>query len=317
MRLRRSRTRRVKPANSQRWIVSYADFITLLFAFFLIMYSVSSLNESKYRKMATYIDASFSSIARSLLPLEIRSELSSYAPSPEYEFTPELATMTSFQELAHEIKKSLSGLIDEQKVLVHESERWIEIELKADLLFRSGSAQLMPQAEEYLKPIAAFLKSYPNPIQVEGFTDSVPIENPLYPSNWELSSSRASSVVRELIEMGLDRTRMVAIGYGSNYPLMDNATEEGRKANRRVVLLVANQDTRTRLTHLQDNQRSRLEVPIRSGGGQASQTYQGQPSLSPLTDDQIKLLEQIKVNDDGAVRYTILPREDSQQNQSE
>ena len=114
----------------------------------------------------------------------------------------------------------------------------MEVEIKTSILFPSGSAILQPEALPILSEIADILKDFPNPIHVEGFTDSVPINTVAFPSNWELSAGRAASVVHLFTKDGVEPRRMAAIGLGEYRPIADNATAEGRNKNRRVVLLI-------------------------------------------------------------------------------
>jgi chemotaxis protein MotB len=112
------------------------------------------------------------------------------------------------------------------------------VEIKASVLFTSGSSMLQPEAMPILEKIANIMKAYPNPIRVEGFTDSKPINTAVFPSNWELSTARSASVVRLFTGHGLEPQRMAAMGFGEYKPVASNDTEEGRSKNRRVVLVV-------------------------------------------------------------------------------
>lgn len=246
--------------NTDRWVISYADFITLLFAFFVVMYAISTVNSGKLKVMAAHFDATFSKASPSFLPalngIDALS-LNKLAPSSDVEQTGSLTQSSNeffeqeYTQISSEFKTSLLGLIEDEKIKFKETDNWVEIALPSEVLFRTGSSRLLPGADEILEPIALLLNRYNNPIQVEGFTDKVPIQNELFPSNWELSAQRASSVVRRLINFNVDAVRLAAIGYGSNFPVATNATEAGRKANRRVVLLIAKQPRRDRLVQLQ------------------------------------------------------------------
>ncbi len=260
MRRRRSKKHLVEEDTSSRWVISYADFITLLFAFFVVLYAASTLNNQKYRLFAAHLDASFSQAAKALLPIQFGSIPRTFNPLEPVNNKEKIGPFTQasneiieeeFTEVSSELKTSLEGLVDNQKVKIRESKHWFEIELKAKVLFRSASSQLLADADDLLKPIATLLNQYNNPIQVEGFTDNVPIQNDLFPSNWELSTSRAASVARKLIDFGVDSVRLAAVGYGQNFPIATNATPRGKEANRRVVILVSKQSKRDRLVELQ------------------------------------------------------------------
>ncbi|HBZ92136.1 MAG TPA: flagellar motor protein MotD, partial [Pseudomonas sp.] len=136
-------------------------------------------------------------------------------------------------------------LIQSDQLTVRGNEMWIEIELSSSLLFPSGDAIPNNQAFDIIEKVAKILAPYQNPVKVEGFTDNLPIQTPQYPTNWELSSARASSIVRMLAMDGVDPSRLAAVGYGEFQPVADNATAEGRGRNRRVVLVISrNLDTR-------------------------------------------------------------------------
>jgi chemotaxis protein MotB len=254
-----ARRRKVEePENHDRWLVSYADFITLLFAFFVVMYSISSVNEGKYRVLSNSLESVFTGSPRSEEPVQI-GELSrgegemtpkpgipdipifnielpsipDYSPPP----VPE-ETIRSINELSEQLSSTLSDLIDSDDVSIKKGDDWLELEMKSNVLFGSGDARLETQAVPIIGKIAAILKTSANPIHVEGFTDNNPINTPRFPSNWELSAARAASVVHLLERYGLNPSRMSAIGYGEFKPIADNATEEGRKKNRRVVLVL-------------------------------------------------------------------------------
>lgn len=141
--------------------------------------------------------------------------------------------------LAKELEVALAHLVDPKHVSISATEDWVQIDLNANLLFLSGSADPSEQARNIFRDIGAKLAPYDNEIEVSGHTDNVPIHNTRFQSNWELSAARASSVVRLLADNGVKPGQLSAVGYGEFRPLADNASEGGRSANRRVVLMVA------------------------------------------------------------------------------
>ncbi|MDZ7754149.1 MAG: flagellar motor protein MotD [Gammaproteobacteria bacterium] len=273
--------------NHERWLVSYADFITLLFAFFVVMYATSSVNEGKYRVLSDSLIAAFSGDTRSLSPIQIGEEVR--VPVSEGQAPPTAvvsldasvsnvaghgpaedgnerfkrdgdqvdesvdpqgpgAEMEAVEDLGERMREALSPLIDDDLVIVREMDDWLELEIKTSILFDSGSARLKGEAVDVLGEVATLLKQFPNPIQVEGFTDDVPINTPAYPSNWELSAARAASVVHLFMKYDVRPDRMMAIGYGEYRPIADNETADGRARNRRVVIVIpADEDTRKAL----------------------------------------------------------------------
>ena len=231
--------------NHERWLVSYADFITLLFAFFVVMYSLSSLNEGKYRVMSDSVVQAF----RNIGPHDTGRQIVALAPPPSIRPLPATAAETELEEqrrakaervrnMAEEIRKVLAPLVADGQVRVTEGAFGITVEINASVLFAPGEAQLGPDAVRALRAVAQVVADAEFPITVEGHTDVTPIASAMFPSNWELSAVRASSVVRLFVENGVRPSRLTAAGYGDQRPVADNATAEGRARNRRVAILV-------------------------------------------------------------------------------
>lgn len=219
-------------------MVSYADFITLLFAFFVVMYSISSLNEGKYKILSESLVGVFNQQERAVKPIPVGEE------RPRTSEPDELNNHAAqgsdpLESIMRSMREAFSDLIDAKQVTLRGNESWVEIELSSSLLFPSGDALPNDQAFDLLEKVARILAPYDNPIRVEGFTDNLPISTAQYPTNWELSSARAGSVVRMLVAEGVAPTRLAAVGYGEYQPIVDNSTPEGRARNRRVVLVVS------------------------------------------------------------------------------
>jgi len=269
----RRRKKHEERVSLERWLISYADFITLLFAFFVVMYSISSVNEGKYRVLSDTLNVVFESRTSSPTPIEHENPTVPTTPSnnllvniPMAERSPypkesppkrnddNLTTEDNpeLKELSKNVSQAVKSLIDEDLIKVKKTDFWLEIEIKSSILFTSGSAKLSEDAEDILATIARLFDTYPNDIQVEGFTDDRPIRSKLFPSNWELSSSRAASVVHLFEEEGIDPKRMQAIGYGQYRPLADNGTAAGRNINRRVNLVVLGQGDSRQLMQLRN-----------------------------------------------------------------
>lgn len=223
-------------------MVSYADFITLLFAFFVVMYSLSSLNEGKYRVMSDSVVQAFRNIGS-----QDSGRIVALAPVPSIRPLPpasaeaeELrrAKAERVRNMAEEIRRVLAPLVADGQVRVTEGAFGITVEINASVLFAPGEAQLGPDAVRALRAVAQVVADAEFPITVEGHTDVTPIASAMFPSNWELSAVRASSVVRLFVENGVRPSRLTAAGYGDQRPVADNATAEGRARNRRVAILV-------------------------------------------------------------------------------
>lgn len=232
--------------NHERWLVSYADFITLLFAFFVVMYAVSSVNEGKYRVLSDSISSAFRNIPGSSVGAMV--EVNPNAPKPvtiplKKAQVTNIKTDTNreknrelLRNKAKEITEALAPLVQSGQVRVTEGALGITVEINASVLFDSGEARLQLPAARALTAVGQILATTDFPITVEGHTDNAPISTLLFPSNWELSGARAASVVRLFIETGVDPRRLTATGYAEQRPVADNASQEGRQRNRRVAI---------------------------------------------------------------------------------
>lgn len=220
-----------------RWVISYADFITLLFAFFVVMYAISSVNISKYKSLSEGMHSAFNMKDKN------RAKQSTVH---ENDGPMDLRALGGDQNHFDAMNLALTELEDSDYHIAKE-EGWIEIDMKAGGLFELGSAQLRPIAMIKLMQIAEVIKNKPYPVVVEGYTDNQPIETPQYPSNWELSAARAATVARTLNLFGVDSTRITVAGFGDQFPIADNMTEGGRIQNRRVNLVIARDKSIPRL----------------------------------------------------------------------
>jgi chemotaxis protein MotB len=262
------RHRHEEHLNHEAWAIPYADLMTLLLAFFVVMYAVSVVNEGKFRVMSESLIEAFNGSSHAIAPLpptrirphNIAPAIAAPAgqsgssivpiavPIPPH---PVPASGGSGREAGHQskqqenlgriedqVRKALQPLIDRKLVVVRHKPDWLEIEIRTDILFPSGVAQLSEPANAVLRDLAAILARFGNPLRVEGFTDDVPISNALYPSNWELSAARAASVARLFSMTGIAPARLGIIGWGEMRPIADNATVEGRNQNRRVLVVV-------------------------------------------------------------------------------
>lgn len=238
----------------ERWLVSYADMMTLLVALFLVLFSISSVNKSKLDSVQRSLESTFSAPV-----LTGGKSIKETGGSPD-EVTPAAAQPTQslrdytpgaegqameardFDRVAAavEARAREAGVAD--KVSVRETPRGLEISLLSDgLLFESGQARLQPKGVELLGTLAPTLEADPHRVVVEGHTDSVPSSGSAYPSNWELSTARSSAVVRALVALGVKPGRMEASGRAQLDPVASNATPEGRAKNRRVEVVLPRQ----------------------------------------------------------------------------
>ena len=241
-----------EPENHERWLVSYADFITLLFAFFVVMYSISSLNEGKYKILSDSLVGVFNQPDRAVKPIPIGEEqprTSHQDLSASDTAQAGDAPVDPLDSIVRSMRAAFADLIGSHQLTVRGNEQWVEIELNSSLLFPSGDALPNDMAFGILDKVANILAPFDNPIHVEGFTDNLPISTDKYPTNWELSAARAGSVVRMLAAGGVQASRLAAVGYGEFQPIADNSTAEGRARNRRVILVISrNLDVRRSVT---------------------------------------------------------------------
>jgi chemotaxis protein MotB len=261
--------------NHEAWAIPYGDLITLLLAFFVVMYSMSSVNEGKYRVLADSLNAAFGGSPKSPKPINIGEKALGSESSPKPRIMQGAPPRPGFQggikmdkpsindpipekvsadavraqaqaareqaqlaRMSDEVKEALGDLIDQDLVLVRKHETWLEVEIKADVLFPSGSARMIDSAQPVVDRLADVLKQFDNVLKIEGHTDNMPIATREFPSNWELSSARAATVVHRFMAQGVDPLRMSVLGLGEYRPVGDNATPEGRNRNRRVVIVV-------------------------------------------------------------------------------
>lgn len=287
----RKRKRIITEAGHEdRWLVSYADFITLLFAFFVVMYSISSLNEAKYKSLMHSIGSAFSNKSQPVngsvpeqIPLRTPAALESVpdltqAQAPEKSTlpnTPEeqeeaekkrrlseeiIKEQKQLKQVSEQLKAALEPFVDANLVSVINNDFWVTLQMNSELLFASGAADVSKKSIPIIQKIAEVIGPMANAVNVEGHTDNVPIATPLFRSNWDLSSARATSVVLEFAKAGIDPSRLSAVGYGEYHPIADNTTEEGRFKNRRVLLVLmskafsrygANDEQRAKLLNLE------------------------------------------------------------------
>ena len=218
--------------NPDRWLISYADFITLLMAFFVVLYAMSSVQEKKYSQLKQ-------SVKQALGQSQQESQT---APTVQNSLTNKANTWVNpsgtppLEQIAQALEQKLASLIASDTVKIKRSSQGVSIEINASILFPLGEADLQAPSVATLEQISQALKEYDYPIHVAGHTDNVHINSKAFPSNWELSAARASRVVRLFESNGIARKQMMAIGYADTQPMTSNDTQEGRMQNRRVQI---------------------------------------------------------------------------------
>lgn len=245
----RPRTRRSRVTHD-RWLVSYADFITLLFAFFVVLFATAKADQQKQMQMAQAIDAAFKSLgifpdstrnpARNLnqaygkepaaMPMNIVMGEDVLAPAK---------VKDDLESLRRDLEQRLSNQVAQHTVSIQMGRDGLVISLREAGFFDSGAATPRQETLSTLRQIAASLYRTPYDLRVEGHTDNVPIHTASFDSNWELSSARATRIARLFLELrAIPADRLAAAGYAEFHPVASNATPEGRAANRRVDLVV-------------------------------------------------------------------------------
>lgn len=259
-----------EPENHERWLVSYADFITLLFAFFVVMYAVSSVNEGKYKVLSNSLTNAFSNttgkaggqplaVTQGAPPITLRPVAKpDKLPDSRKSDEKKVEQRKKMNNMAGDIMKALQPLVVQGKVRLLETSRGVTIEINDSILFPAGQAKLQPASINAMLAIAQVLAASDFPITIEGHTDNVPISTPQFPSNWELSAMRATTVLRLFNDGGVGAERLTAIGYGETRPLETNTTTEGKARNRRVSILIDS----NRPEEPTEIQSGRLETPL-------------------------------------------------------
>ncbi|SHI59884.1 chemotaxis protein MotB [Clostridium amylolyticum] len=222
------------------WLATFSDTITLLLTFFILLYSFSTVNQQKLQEISTALQMVLSGKeGNTILEYNLNNGQQPIIGGKDTD----IPIPQNMDEEKLGMYETVKQFIDKNKlestVEVKEDERGIIIQLKDNILFDSGRADLIEGSRGVLEKISGLMSTFPNKIIIEGHTDNVPIKNSKYDSNWELSTSRAVNVVRYFIEeKHQDPTRFAAAGYGEYKPIADNSAQSGRDQNRRVNILI-------------------------------------------------------------------------------
>ena len=224
----KKKNRQEDHGNRDRWLITYADLITLLLIFFIVMYSMSMVDAKKFEQVAASLMSALSGRGQEILDY----------PGPSI-----IEGMSGEQLQMETIRQQLQEYIDQNNlganIQLYQQERGLVISLSDTVLFESGRAELTPQAQDIMRKVGVSLAPISNYIRIEGHTDNLPINNAQFPSNWELSAMRATNVLRFLVrEADLNPARLSESGYGEYRPIADNNSEAGRALNRRVDIVI-------------------------------------------------------------------------------
>ncbi len=256
----RRRKRRRSHVNHDRWLVSYADFITLLFAFFVVLYASSQVDKRKIGRLALAIQVAFQEMgvfqaSTTEIPIDVADPMpfSTVQAVENTERTASLGRIASrpdgslgtgvengdLAELQAELKIALATEIQRKEIAMHREPDGLVISLREVGFFESGSAQMKATSQAAFDRIASMLRQRDYRLRIEGHTDNAPIHTSQFASNWELSTSRATEIVRLLIVRdGFGPDRLSAAGFAEYHPVATNLTSEGRGMNRRVDIVI-------------------------------------------------------------------------------
>lgn len=217
------------------WMTTYSDLMSLLLTFFILLFSMSNLNADKFASVAT----SFQSILSGSVNQSIINDHDAII-----EFT---EGYLESQGLYNKVSDYLEAGNLGENVSVSMNAKGVFVEMNDAILFEPGSASLKPEGIDLLKELEDLINDFDNELVIEGYTDDVPMSSPRFPTNWELSTARAVSVVRHLVEVeNVDPSRLSAVGYGEHRPIVPNDSVENRASNRRVnILIIFDEDSDT------------------------------------------------------------------------
>lgn len=226
--------------NHERWLVSYADFVTLLFAFFVVMFAHSNMDKDKVQQFAeqfqNYVERQ---PAPSKAPAKAAPKAASKAAMPTHEDL----TMAEMKGSIEQLERDLVQEIQQGKIEISLQARGLIMSLREASFFAAGEAELQPESLQIMTKVAEALTRIPGQIRLEGHTDDTPIRTEMYPSNWQLSAARAITVLRLLsARYQIDPDRLAAAGYGEFRPLVPNDTPDNRSKNRRVDVVILTKD---------------------------------------------------------------------------
>ena len=255
-RLRKKRQSHEEPENHERWLVSYADFITLLFAFFVVMYATSNSDQEKQKDFEESIKSKFHIVALNNKGSGDSGESKDILESALSDLSMPVGQFPKKggpAETADYVERSLDKSMDADKKkeaiqnITHDA-IGARVALASSTFFESGSAKLRTNALPTLDKVAEILKSNNLRIIIEGHTDNTPISDSSFPSNWELAGTRASSVVRYLVKVHkINPKRLVSISYGDQKPIVENDSNEHKSMNRRIEILIVTDDSKAQL----------------------------------------------------------------------
>ena len=236
------RKKEAEKDNTERWLLSYADFITLLMIFFVVMYSMSVVDAAKYKELSNSLNSALSGDQQKVNGGDQGSPVEDVKLN---EVTPSNGNVTEqdLQKIVEQVQSLINEKGMQDQVTVNLGDIGVWITFKDYVLFDSGSTAVKPETVGILTELGNILKVVNNYVRIEGYTDNVPINNSMYSNNWDLSVMRASKVLEIMVSRsGFPSEKISAVGYGEYRPIAPNDTEEGKAKNRRVDIVILRTD---------------------------------------------------------------------------
>lgn len=220
--------------NSERWLLTYADLITLLMVFFVLLFAMSTTDAKKFQELAGSLRRAFNvNVLQGSQPVAISDSGGASA-------SPSVVEQQNFQQIMQQLQQfQTTNAIPQGQISAQVTSEGIAVTISGTLLFFNGTDQIKPDGMALLRQLGAYLAGLPNPLRVEGHTDDIPENSAQYPTNWELSAARAVAVTRFLAEQAnVAPQRLSAVGFGQYQPIVPNDSRAHREENRRAVIVV-------------------------------------------------------------------------------
>ncbi|WP_339227311.1 flagellar motor protein MotS [Oceanobacillus sp. FSL K6-2867] len=253
--MKRRETRKRDSRGTPKWMVTYSDMVTLILVFFILLFSMSQIDLNKFKAISeSFQNRMILDFSSSAIPMDNPAEQINHEEIGEQLTEHELPSITDdaleqgyeedpLNSLLEDVEAYLNENDLNEVITANRTERGVVLVLQDSIFFETGEADILEEGEPFLQEIGYLLMEIPNEVKVEGHTDSRPVSSFRYPSNWELSGGRASSVVRYLIkQFNIDESRFSIAGYGDTRPIMPNDTESNMRENRRVEIIIMNKD---------------------------------------------------------------------------
>ncbi len=257
---RRAKDNKSEGSGAPEWMVTYSDMVTLLLTFFVLLFSMATIDKQKFEEIANALRSSYiqkssgnelrSNMGKSILTVNFinpddtgqrRVDSERYTETAEEIILDDKVKIQDqkLQQAKAQLEENVEKLGLSDLVEIIEERDYLLVRLNSQVLFESGSAEILDEGKKTLNILGKSLVPLENEIMIQGHTDNVPINTPLFPSNWELSTKRATNVVVYLINsLNLDPSKLTATGNGEFRPIGDNSTAEGRQSNRRIEMMI-------------------------------------------------------------------------------